>query len=772
MGRLLKILAWIIGVLVVLVIAVALIVRLVIDPNDYKDRITSAVKEATGRTLSIGGDIDLSLFPWLGVELNRLELSNAQGFGDAPFAAVESADVRVKLLPLLSKRVEVGKVVLDGLRLNLAKAQDGRTNWQDLTEPGPEGAAAEEAPAADRAGPGIDALTVSGIELRDAGISWTDRATGQSYAVERLNVQTGSIRPGEPVDLDLSMQVQSEQPRLEGKVVLAGRVEISEDMGRLSVSPMELRLEDFEGEDGLEASARLTGDLSFDTAAGRLEIPGIEMVLDAEGGPIEGDGLHAELDAALVMDTRAGDLSVEGLRLTAGELSVTGAVRLKGLQSERPQLAGALKVAELDLRRWLEAQGIPLPEMSDETALSRFSLEADLGSRGEEVGVERLAVRLDDTSATGNLWMRNPDSPAFRFALDVDRIDLDRYMPPPAEEIAAAPAAAPGSADEDTEVFPVDTLRALDLNGTLSIGSLTARGVKAGQIEIEVKAGGGGLQIDQRVGRLYEGSSTSQVKVNVSGGLPQLVLSQSLAEVQASPLLLDLTGQDRIDGTARLTANLTSRGNTVGALRAAMQGNLDFRFEDGAIKGVNIAKLIRDAQARLNGQPVPKTGEPQKTDFTLLEGNATVQGNLVNNTYLELKSPLLRVEGTGTADLEKEFLDYRVKTTLVKTLEGQGGKGLKDLTGIPIPVRYQGRFDEIGTIGNWSIDLQDAAVQAGKQKLQEKLQEKLLERLGGGKPSAPAPESEAPAEAGSETPAEPPSQKDAVKGLLKRGLGL
>jgi AsmA protein len=345
-------------------------------------------------------------------------------------------------------------------------------------------------------------------------------------------------------------------------------------------------------------------------------------------------------------------------------------------------------------------------------------------------------------------------------------------MPPPAEEIAAAPAAAPGSADEDTEVFPVDTLRALDLNGTLSIGSLTARGVKAGQIEIEVKAGGGGLQIDQRVGRLYEGSSTSQVKVNVSGGLPQLVLSQSLAEVQASPLLLDLTGQDRIDGTARLTANLTSRGNTVGALRAAMQGNLDFRFEDGAIKGVNIAKLIRDAQARLNGQPVPKTGEPQKTDFTLLEGNATVQGNLVNNTYLELKSPLLRVEGTGTADLEKEFLDYRVKTTLVKTLEGQGGKGLKDLTGIPIPVRYQGRFDEIGTIGNWSIDLQDAAVQAGKQKLQEKLQEKLLERLGGGKPSAPAPESEAPAEAGSETPAEPPSQKDAVKGLLKRGLGL
>jgi AsmA protein len=765
MGRLLKVIAWIVGVLVVLVIALGLIIQLVVDPNDYKERITGAVKEATGRELSIGGDIDLTLFPWLGVELNRVELSNAAGFGEAPFAAVESAGVRIKLLPLLSRRVEVDTVALAGLRLNLVKAEDGRTNWEDLGGAEAEEGQAEKAPSDGKAAPGVDALSISGVEVTDARVSWTDRAAGQSYAVERLSLQTGSIRPGEPVDVDLSMEVQSEAPRLAGRVVLTGRLELSEDMGRLAVSPMELRLEDFEGEDGLEASGRLAGDLSFDMDAGRLEIPRIEAVADVEGGPVRGEALHAELAAALAVDTRAGSLSVDGLRLSAGELAVTGQVDLDGLESKQPSLAGSLEVAELNIRRWLASQGIALPDTADEAALSRFSLKADLGSRGEEIGVERLALRLDDTQATGSLWVRNPDAPAIRFALDVDRIDLDRYLPPPPEGEEPAVAATPTG--EEAELFPVEALRALDLNGTLTIGSLTAQGLQAGQIEIKVQAGDGQLRVDQRVGRLYEGSSTSQVKLDVSGATPQLAMTQSLEGVQASPLLVDLTGQDRLDGTARLSANLSSRGNTVGALRGAMQGNLDFRFDDGAIKGVNIAKLIRDAQARLEGEAVPQTDEPLKTDFTVLEGNATVQGNLAENTFLELKSPLLRVQGKGTADLQEEFLDYRVKATLVKSLEGQGGKGLQDLTGVPIPVRYQGRFDEIGTLGNWSVDLQDAAVQAGKRKLQDTLEDKLRERLGGGRPST----GEAPAAGGEEAPAES-SPEDAVKGLLKRGLGL
>ena len=95
MSRVLKIL----GILIVTVVAVAvfaaIVFMLVFDPNDYKDKIAAGVKEATGRELVIEGDLRLSLFPWLAVEMGKTELGNAPGFDDAPFASFESARLSV-----------------------------------------------------------------------------------------------------------------------------------------------------------------------------------------------------------------------------------------------------------------------------------------------------------------------------------------------------------------------------------------------------------------------------------------------------------------------------------------------------------------------------------------------------------------------------------------------------------------------------------------------------------------------------------------------------
>ena len=118
MGRLFKILLSLIVFVVLLVVAAVTIVPLVVDPNDYKAEIAAQVQKATGRDLQIGGDIGLSVFPWLGLELNELQLSNAPTFGEEPFAAVQHAQVRAKLFPLLSKQFEVDKVRIIGLTLN------------------------------------------------------------------------------------------------------------------------------------------------------------------------------------------------------------------------------------------------------------------------------------------------------------------------------------------------------------------------------------------------------------------------------------------------------------------------------------------------------------------------------------------------------------------------------------------------------------------------------------------------------------------------------
>ena len=121
------------SLLLILIIAIAGLF-IFIDPNDYKNEITSKVQDATGRHLTISGDINFSLFPWLGLSLGETTLSNAEGFGNRPFASVNQVDIKVKLFPLLlQQQIEMQKVRLHGLQANLAKDKTGHNNWDDLT---------------------------------------------------------------------------------------------------------------------------------------------------------------------------------------------------------------------------------------------------------------------------------------------------------------------------------------------------------------------------------------------------------------------------------------------------------------------------------------------------------------------------------------------------------------------------------------------------------------------------------------------------------------
>jgi AsmA protein len=137
MAKLLKLIVGLIGLLIVLVAVGALLVPRVLSPNDFKDEITARVEAATGRQLTIAGDIGLSVFPWLGLELNQASLANPPGFGGEPFARVDRMKIRARLLPLLERRLEVDRVELDGLRLHLVRDAEGRANWEAPPAAGP-----------------------------------------------------------------------------------------------------------------------------------------------------------------------------------------------------------------------------------------------------------------------------------------------------------------------------------------------------------------------------------------------------------------------------------------------------------------------------------------------------------------------------------------------------------------------------------------------------------------------------------------------------------
>ena len=191
MGRLLKTAGIVVGIVIALLIAVAVIVSLLFDPNDYKDQISTGVKEATGRDLVIEGDIGLSLFPWVAIDIGRTTLGNAEGFDETPFASFESARLSVQLLPVLLRReIIVSTSDLDGLNVNLQVAGDGRGNWEDFGEAGE----ADTDPAEpDPASGGSGEFDVSGIAVTNARLAYADAATGDVIEVTDLNFTTGAI---------------------------------------------------------------------------------------------------------------------------------------------------------------------------------------------------------------------------------------------------------------------------------------------------------------------------------------------------------------------------------------------------------------------------------------------------------------------------------------------------------------------------------------------------------------------------------------------------
>jgi AsmA protein len=689
MTKLLKILGWLIGILVVLVVALVVLVPLFFNPNDHKDRIISEVKQVTGRDLSINGDIGLTLFPWLGLELNGLSLSNPPGFGSQPFASVQQAKVRVKLMPLLLDRtLEADTVQIDGLDLDLVKNKQGQGNWEGL-EGKPAAAESQTSTEGESAkGQGLAAFSIGGVSIKDARVVWDDRSAGQHYEIKDLQLETGPLTPDKPVEVTLDLDLQSQQPLLQGKLELTTNLKSKPEQQYLALEDLLLKL-------------KLTG----------------------EGLPK--DGLDAKLTGNVFMDNARGTLEAKDLRLQSGDLTLQASLEGQDLQS-KPNFKGNLKLDEFSPRQWMQRFGLTFPQTSDPEVLKRLSLASSFDATPDLVVFDKLNLQLDQTKIKGKLELLQPADPTYTFALDIDQIDLDRYLPPqPKSSPGAAKPASASTAQTEAPLFPVELLRKLKLDGNLRIDSLTVNKIKASAIQLKVTAKNGKLQLNQQIGRFFDGSIKGSVSLDVRGKTPALNIDQEASRIQIGPLLTTLADMDKLEGGGGFKASLTTSGQTVSQLKRGLNGNLNFDFRDGAVKGINLAKLLREAKAKFSGETVAVSNEEEKTDFSELSGSGVFNNGILNNQDLLAKSPFLRVEGAGKVNIVMENLDYTVRVVVVNTSKGQGGKELKDLEGLPIPVRFEGPWAK----PKWQVDLAKVLEEQQKAKLKQKVEEKVQDKL-------------------------------------------
>jgi AsmA protein len=693
MGKFLKIIIGlgvaVLGLVLVLVVALPLIV----DPNDYKDEIAAAVETHTGRNLTIEGDIGLSVFPWLGLDIGSTQLSNAAGFGEQPMATVENVQVRVKLLPLLKKQLQMDTVKLAGLQLYLGRNAAGKTNWEDLQGETP--AASDEPKSQEPEGDisPLAGLAIGGVEVTGAQIVWDDRSVPARYEINDLSLTTGAITPGQPVDLDLNFRVAATEPAIQGAFELQGIIGLSDSLQQIR----------------------------FDDAG---------LSLDLQGDTLPGGQLELVMASSIAVDLEQQTLEIPALELETLGLKISGAVSGTGITGDDPQFSGALTIAEFVPRDVIQALGQEPPLTADPAVLGKADAWLDWEASTRHVNAKAIKLRLYDTRVNGNASVTKFDDPAVAFTLQADRLDADRYLPPAAETsepVAATPAAtAAGGAG----ALPVETLRGLKLDGTLIVGNLKAYNLVSSNIEVRIKSQDGLLRIHPAGASMYSGQYKGDITLDVRKDTPRISLNERFVGIQAGPFLKDLTGEDTLLGTADMHARLTGDGATPEAMRKTLNGDASFSFTDGAVKGVNIAGLIRNAQAKIQGKPVPGGDLPNQTDFAEMKGTATVTNGMVSNEDLSMKSPLLRIAGKGKASLPDETIDYLLTTKIVGSLEGQSGKALDELKGVAIPVRIGGTFSKPTYTPDLAAALGDVAKEKAKEKIEEKAQDLLKDKLG------------------------------------------
>jgi len=694
MNRVLKALLLAVAGLLLLVILAVGAALLFFDPNDFRDDISTAVREETGRELTIEGDLSIRVFPWLAVEVGNTRLGNAEGFGDEPFASFDSARLSIEILPLLLRReFVVGNAALDGLVVNLATNADGTNNWDDLAAGGE--APAEPAPGAEGdAAP--TALDIAGIDVSGAVVRYRDAAAGSDYRIEGLTLSTGAISPGSPFGVDGRFDYSLEPDGISGSLELAATVELGS------------RFEAVVFED-LDVSGRVAG-LTGEPATFALQAP--RLAADLETGRLEPASLSA---TALGVEVSA-DVAALGWAD-----AVTAETRLS--------------VAPFSPRGVLGQLQIELPPTADPQALTSLALSAAAELDADSLSLGELEMRLDATTLTGEIVVPLGADAPLRFDLAADTIDLDRYMAPAGDETEEA------TADETADFeIPVDLVRSVNARGTARLEKASFAGMSFTGLEVGLTAGDGRVRLNPLSAQLFDGSYSGDIRIDAAGNVPALSMNERISDVSLTPLAQAMFEVDDVTGTIDGSFVLETDGQTLSAMQRNLDGNISFELADGAWEGVDIWHQLRTARALYRREVPPERSGPSRTEFSSVLATGTVTDGVFSNEDLMVEMPFLQLSGSGTVDLVEGAVDYALRARVLERpefLSDASETELDEFTEALIPVRVRGSFADLSVRPDIEAMFRDEVEDALKEKGQE-LRQRLLDRLIPGQGEQPA----------------------------------
>lgn len=682
MSRASKFVLWFAVAVSVLFVFSAVAFRLFFDPNDFREKIEGAVYEATGREMTIEGDVGLQVFPWLAVEIGRTRLGNAPGFGDEAFAEFESARLSVRLLPLIfGRQVTIGTAAIDGFRLDLRVDKQGRRNWSDLLA---SDAAADEGAGTPGGKPGQAAFEISGVNISNASISYVHAQKGDRYAFTDASLSLGRINAAGdevPVDGGLTFDVQPA---------------------------------------GYSGTIELATSVRFDTSTGVVVFGGSSLQGIIEGVAAEPTRLKFGT-AGIEVDTRAKSASVQPV-----ELSVLGIDLRADLQpfsyADAIKPEAVIQVDAFSPRSVMQQLDIEVPATADPAALTFVILEAKASMAEDLVRLTDLQIKLDDTSFSGSMTVPFDSAGRFFARLDGDALNLDRYMEPAAEG---------GDADATETVpimIPADLLRPLNVRGELTLDRVQMAGLQLEDVVVTVNARDGKLRIQPITSKLFGGSYSGDITIVTSGEVPTLSVNETVDGIDLAKLARAMFDQDNITGSLAGNFRLGGRGNDMAEIRQTLGGTMSFELRDGAYEGTDLWYELRRARAALKKETPPEPVLPARTRFSTVTASGVVKNGVMRNDDLVAELPFMKLTGSGDVNIPQGTVDYNLQARVLRKPEAMAGatpEEIEDFTKTVIPLKIK------GSLASPTVrpDVESLLRQRVEEEIKEKLEDKLKDLL-------------------------------------------
>lgn len=572
---------------------------------DIKGEVERAVENATGRDLTINGDVGVSYWPVLGFHAADDVLSNVQGARAPAFITADDIHIGVELAPLLNRQVVVRQLVLQRPRVALEVDAKGRPNW--TLQPRVRRIAAPTA-GAPPSPPIIDAsrTTLRSIDITDGEVTYFDARHGTGWSVGDVDLHTALTALNQPMNVTGSVRYNDKPVTLDMDIGSPNAV-IHAQATSLKVNlRSDLVTAAFEGQTPA-ASGSTAGTVH---AYG----PSLRQLLAWAGAPLQGGVGYEHYDVTGHVAIAGGQFAFDNAAFVLDQLSGRGDFSLSSLRG-KPYLSGRLELFDFDLNPYISGRTPPQANPPAAPAPSAPATTAPAPGQTPQTPTAQIVV------------VQPPD----------------RVI-----DVATPPGATP---------IDFSGLHAFNADLELVTHAVLVSHARLDSAHLTLVLNDGYLAATMQSLALYGGSGRGRFEIDARNPDARFTQDMTFDNLNAQPFLRDAINFSNIEGRAELAINLTAHGRNQREIVANAKGRTHIELVSGVLHGVDLGGVSRTIRNALRGELIAPEA---RTPFQGFSANFAIANGMIASEDLSFNTPDLRIPGVGMVDFINRRLDLRI----------------------------------------------------------------------------------------------------------------